>query len=114
MGGLGFRVCGLAFGVEAKRNVQVSVEGSGEIVCRVKCSGFGEIFRVRFRVWQTSRRVGVLQNGSEAANRPQTCGDRIRVGEVSHGEKMSLRGTDPESNITEYTLVYEYYLQPSE
>ena len=26
--------------------------------------------------------------------------------EVSRGEKMTLRGTDPESYITEYTLVY--------
>jgi len=29
------------------------------------------------------------------------------VGEVSREEKMALRGTDPESYITEYTLVYE-------
>ena len=28
-------------------------------------------------------------------------------GEASRGEKMALRGTDPESYITEYTLVYE-------
>ena len=28
-------------------------------------------------------------------------------GEVSHGEKMLSSGTDPESYITEYTLVYE-------
>ena len=33
--------------------------------------------------------------------------DRLRVGEVSREEKMALRGTDPESHITEYTLVYE-------
>ena len=26
---------------------------------------------------------------------------------ISRGEKMALRGTDPESYITEYTLVYE-------
>ena len=26
-------------------------------------------------------------------------------GEVSHGEKMTLRGSDPESYITEYTIV---------
>jgi len=35
--------------------------------------------------------------------------DRLKVetsGEVSRGEKMALRGTDPESYITEYTLVY--------
>ena len=31
--------------------------------------------------------------------------DRLRVG--SRGEKMALRGTDPESYITEYTSVYE-------
>ena len=31
----------------------------------------------------------------------------IDFGEVSRGEKMTLRGTDPESYITEYTLVYE-------
>ena len=37
-------------------------------------------------------------------------GDRLRVGEVSRGEKMTLRGIDPESYITEYTLVYEDYL----
>ena len=37
-------------------------------------------------------------------------GDRLRVGEVSRGEKMALRGTDPESYITEYTLVYEEYI----
>ena len=29
--------------------------------------------------------------------------------EVSRGEKMDLRGTDPESYITEYTLVHEEY-----
>ena len=28
-------------------------------------------------------------------------------GEVSRREKMTLRGTDPESYINEYTLVYE-------
>ena len=28
-------------------------------------------------------------------------------GEVSRGEKMILRRTDPESYITEYTVVYE-------
>ena len=28
-------------------------------------------------------------------------------GEVSRGEKMLYSGTDPESYITEYTLVYE-------
>ena len=33
--------------------------------------------------------------------------DRLRVGEVSRGENMALRGTDPESYITDYTLVYE-------
>ena len=35
-----------------------------------------------------------------------TC-DRLRVGEVSRGEKMALRGTDSELFNTEYTLVYE-------
>jgi hypothetical protein len=29
------------------------------------------------------------------------------IGEVSRGEKMALRGTDPESCHTEHTLVYE-------
>ena len=29
------------------------------------------------------------------------------VGEVSRGEKMILRGTDPESCIIKYTLLYE-------
>ena len=33
--------------------------------------------------------------------------DRLGVGEVSRGEKMSLRGTDSESSITECTLVHE-------
>ena len=33
--------------------------------------------------------------------------DRLRVGEVPRGEKMLYSGTDPESYITEYTLVYE-------
>ena len=34
--------------------------------------------------------------------------DRLRVaGEVSRGEKMLYSGTDPESNITEYTTVYK-------
>ena len=33
--------------------------------------------------------------------------DRLRVGEVSRGEKMLDSGTDPESYITEYTVVYE-------
>ena len=31
----------------------------------------------------------------------------IDSGVVSREEKMALRGTDPESYITEYTLVYE-------
>jgi len=31
----------------------------------------------------------------------------LPFGEISRGEKMALRGTDPESYITEYTLVYE-------
>ena len=30
-----------------------------------------------------------------------------QCGEVSREEKMALRGTDPESYITDYTLVYE-------
>ena len=36
-------------------------------------------------------------------------GDRLRVGcgEVPRGEKMLYSGTDQESYITEYTLVYE-------
>ena len=29
------------------------------------------------------------------------------IGEVPRGEKMLYSGTDPESYITEYTLVYE-------
>ena len=36
--------------------------------------------------------------------------DRLRLGwltVVSRGEKMAVRGTDPESYITEYVLVYE-------
>jgi len=33
--------------------------------------------------------------------------DRLRVGEVPRGEKMLYSGTDPESYITEYALVYE-------
>ena len=35
--------------------------------------------------------------------------DRLREvsGEVPRGEKMLCSGTDPESYITEYTLVYE-------
>ena len=33
--------------------------------------------------------------------------DRLRVGEVPRGEKMLYSGTDPESYITEYNLVYE-------
>ena len=47
----------------------------------------------------------------------QSCGPRwhercvvaklIDAGEVSRGEKMLYAGTDPESYITEYTLVYE-------
>ena len=45
--------------------------------------------------------------------------DRLRVelpfvtasGEVSRGEKMLYSGTDPESYITEYTLVYEDKVQ---
>jgi len=31
----------------------------------------------------------------------------IVSGEVSRGEKMLYSGTDPESYITEYTLIYE-------
>ena len=31
----------------------------------------------------------------------------INSGEVPRGEKMLYSGTDPESYITEYTLVYE-------
>ena len=30
-------------------------------------------------------------------------------GEVSRGEKMAVRGTDPKSYITQYTSVYEDY-----
>ena len=30
--------------------------------------------------------------------------DRLRVGEVLRGKKMALRGTDPESYLTDYTL----------
>ena len=33
-------------------------------------------------------------------------GDRLRVGGEVSREKMALQGTDPESYITEYTLVY--------
>ena len=33
--------------------------------------------------------------------------DSVLSGEVSRGEKMLYSGTDPESYITEYTLVYE-------
>jgi len=33
------------------------------------------------------------------------------VGEVSRGEKMLYSGTDPESYITEYTLIYEDHLE---
>ena len=33
--------------------------------------------------------------------------DTVGSGEVSRGEKMLESGTDPESYITEYTLVYE-------
>ena len=33
----------------------------------------------------------------------------IWVGEVPPGEKMLYSGTNPESHITEYTLVYEDY-----
>ena len=36
-----------------------------------------------------------------------------RTGEVSRGEKMLYSGTDPESYITEYTLVYEEKLVSS-
>ena len=36
--------------------------------------------------------------------------DRLRVGEVSRGEKMLESGTDPESYVTEYTVVYENYV----
>ena len=32
------------------------------------------------------------------------------VGEVSREEKMLYSGTDPESYITKYTLVYEYLI----
>ena len=35
-------------------------------------------------------------------------------GEVSRGEKIVLRGTDPESYITEYTSVYEDQTQHPE
>ena len=39
--------------------------------------------------------------------------DRLRVsGEVSRGERMALRGTDPESCITECTSVYEDEILP--
>ena len=33
----------------------------------------------------------------------------VECGEVSRGEKMLYSETDPESYITEYTLVYEEY-----
>ena len=35
-------------------------------------------------------------------------------GEISRGEKMTLRGTDPASYVTEYTLVYEDYQVPAD
>jgi len=31
------------------------------------------------------------------------------TGEVSRGEKMLYSGTDPESYITKYTLVYDFF-----
>ena len=34
---------------------------------------------------------------------------RLKVGEVSRGEKMTLRGAHSKSYITEYNLVYEGY-----
>ena len=37
--------------------------------------------------------------------------DRLRVGEVPRGEKILYAGTDPESYITQYTLVYEDHLK---
>jgi len=37
----------------------------------------------------------------------QTLHDSLRVGEVPRGEKTLYSGTDPESYIIEYTLVYE-------
>ena len=40
--------------------------------------------------------------------------DRLRVsGEVPRGEKMFYPGTDPESYITDYTLVYEDVIGPT-
>jgi len=34
-------------------------------------------------------------------------------GDVSRGEKMLYSGTDPESYITEYSLVYEENIEPT-
>jgi hypothetical protein len=34
-------------------------------------------------------------------------GDRRRVGEISRGAQIILRGTDPAANINECTLEYE-------
>ena len=39
--------------------------------------------------------------------------DRLRIREDSRGEKILYSGTDPESYITEYTLVYEDCMAPS-
>ena len=57
-------------------------------------------------------RWGLGAEGCGAA--AASCGCEFLVGEmgrvkneVSRGNKMALRGTDPESYITEYTLVYE-------
>ena len=71
MGGLGFRVCGLAFGVEAKINAQVSVEGFGEIV-RSRLQG--EMLRVWRNVQGSVSGVADLTAGGSSA-------ERLRSGE---------------------------------
>jgi len=48
-----------------------------------------------------------IKGGSLTIHPPSQVKHFDRCDEVSRGEKMSLRGTDPESYITEYTLVYE-------
>jgi len=73
-------------------------------------------------VWETlAKPAGMEGRPDTELVRPERRGNSLKgfkgfdrlthSGEVSRGEKMALRGTDPESYITKNSLVYEDNLQ---
>jgi len=63
--------------------------------------------------WDSSQELNVPKsNGkvgikNDSGNSPSSTCKTEASGEVPRGEKMLYPGTDPESYISEYTLVYE-------